>query len=158
MAFAVAGVIAFSSGAVSRIMVPDEGIKENSVYIEAQSASISKKSSGPEDISEAVLSADIELGKKKTKPCLACHNFEKGGRNGVGPNLWGVYGRDKGSLASFSYSKSMREFGGIWDTEELNKFLYKPKSYISGTKMAYAGIKNTKDRAAVIAYLKSLSE
>ncbi len=158
MAFAVAGVIAFSSGAISRIMVPDEGIKENSVYIEAKAASVSNKSSGPEDISEAVLSADIELGKKKVKPCLACHSFDKGGKNGVGPNLWGVFGREKASLENFSYSKSMRKFGGVWDVEELNKFLYKPKSYISGTKMAYAGIKNTKDRAAVVAYLKSLSE
>ena len=84
--------------------------------------------------------------------------FEAGGKNKVGPVLWNVVNTDKGVVDGFGYSTALAEFGGAWDYTSLNAFLYKPKAYISGTKMNFAGLKKPTDRANMIAYLRSLSD
>jgi cytochrome c len=103
-------------------------------------------------------SASAEAGKKVTKKCAACHSFTKGGPNKVGPNLWNVVGGKPASAAGYKYSGAMKNMVANWDFEELNKFLYKPKAYLKGTKMSFSGLKKMGDRAAVIAYLTSLSD
>jgi cytochrome c len=102
--------------------------------------------------------ADIEKGAKISKACAACHSFEKGGPTKQGPNLWGVVGNIKGHVNSFSYSDDLLAKGGNWDYDSLNNFLEKPKKYINGTKMNFAGLRKAKDRAAVIAWLRQQSD
>jgi len=91
------------------------------------------------------------------KICIACHNFNEGGANKVGPLLYGVVGRDKASAPGYSYSAALKGKGGKWTFEDLNIWLHKPSAYAPGTKMAYAGISNDQTRADVIDYLHTLS-
>lgn len=99
--------------------------------------------------------ADATRGAKVAKKCASCHNIAKGAAAKVGPNLYGVVGRAKGSMAGFSYSEGLKGKGGSWDRDSLNQFLTKPKEYIAGTKMAFAGLKKPQDRADVILFLES---
>ena len=92
-------------------------------------------------------------GEKVFKKCAACHSITEGGKNKIGPALWGVLGRQAGSLPDYKYSKAMAAHGKKWSFEEMNGFLIKPKDWIKGTKMSYAGLKSEKERAAVILYM-----
>ena len=93
-----------------------------------------------------------------SRACASCHSFEKGGAAKVGPNLWGVIGGPHGHQEGFAYSDAMKNTPGNWDFEGLNHFLLNPKSYISGTKMNFAGIKKDEDRANLIAWLNTQSD
>ena len=97
-------------------------------------------------------------GAKVFKKCAACHSIAQGGSNKIGPALWGVLGRQVGSVPNYKYSKAMASYGKTWSFEEMDGFLIKPKEWIKGTKMAFAGLRNAKDRAAVILYLNENSE
>ena len=92
-------------------------------------------------------------GAKIFKKCVACHSITQGGGNKIGPALWGVLGRQAGSISDYKYSKAMATHGKTWSFEEINNFLIKPKDWIKGTKMSFTGLKNVKDRAAVILYM-----
>ena len=92
-------------------------------------------------------------GAKVFKKCAACHSIKEGGANKIGPALWGVLGRTAGSVPGYKYSKAMAAHGKNWSFEEMNGFLVKPKDWIKGTKMSFVGLKNAKDRAAVILYM-----
>ena len=92
-------------------------------------------------------------GAKVFKKCAACHSINQGGSNKIGPALWGVLGRKAGSISDYKYSKAMAAYGKAWSFDEMNSFLIKPKAWIKGTKMSFAGLKNAKDRAAVILYM-----
>jgi len=114
---------------------------------------------GPEPVATLLASADVAKGQALTKACAACHNFEKGGPNKVGPNLWGIVNNVHAHAEGFAYSEAMKaKHGDKWDYEALNAFLYKPKAAVPGTKMAYAGLSKTEDRANLIAYLRPLSD
>jgi cytochrome c2 len=105
-----------------------------------------------------VMAGDIDAGEKVFKKCKACHVVDAE-KNKTGPHLVNIMGRTAGSLESFKkYSKAMKESGIVWNEETLNGYLEKPKAYIKGTKMAFAGLKKEEDRENVIAYLKSFSE
>jgi cytochrome c len=108
-----------------------------------------------EPIAVRLASANAEKGEAGTKACHACHNFEKGGPNKVGPDLYGVVERPKGGHPGFEYSAALKEKGGAWTYEDLDAFLTNPKGYAKGTKMAFAGIASPQERANVIAYLRS---
>lgn len=104
------------------------------------------------------IAGDIKAGEKVFKKCKACHVVDKE-KNKTGPHLVNIIGRTAGSLESYSkYSKAMKESGIVWNEDTLDGYLEKPKKYIKGTKMAFAGLKKEKDRDDVIAYLKSFSE
>ena len=96
-------------------------------------------------------------GAKVFKKCTACHSIAQGSGNKIGPALWGVLGRQAGSVADYKYSKAMAAHGKTWSFEEMNDFLIKPKDWIKGTKMSFVGLKNEKERAAVILYLNENS-
>ncbi len=96
-------------------------------------------------------------GKKVAKKCLSCHTFDPGGPNKVGPNLANTVGADKGKKPGFAYSGAVAGLGGKWTYDDLNAFLTKPSAFAPGTKMTFAGLPKAKDRAAVIAYLASLT-
>jgi len=109
-------------------------------------------------VADALKKADADTGKNLTKPCQACHSFDKGGANKVGPNLWSVVGRKVASVDGFAYSEGMTAMGGAWDYDHLYKFLANPKAYVAGTKMGFAGYPKFDNRADVIAYLRTLSD
>jgi len=111
------------------------------------------------DIKDLMLKASAEIGSNLVKRCVSCHNFEKGGKNGIGPNLYGVYGEKKGRRDDYKYSDAMLAKGGAWEEEDLFTFLIKPNKFIPGTKMVYPGFGDKyKDIANVIAYLKTLKD
>lgn len=108
------------------------------------------------DLGLALANADLSRGQRSLgAKCKSCHTWDEGGANGTGPNLYGVVGRDIGSAAGFGYSKSFQDYPGNWTYEELNGFIKNPKQHISGTVMAYNGVSNDNERAAIIAYLAS---
>jgi cytochrome c len=116
-----------------------------------------EKATAEEPIEKLLANSSVERGQGATKACASCHNFQKGGPNGIGPNLYGVVGRPKGSVAGFNYSEAMKAKGGEWTIDDLNKFLASPKNFVPGTKMTFAGFKGGQ-RADVIAYLNSLAD
>lgn len=104
--------------------------------------------------------ADPEAGKTLARRlCATCHTFDQGGRNGAGPNLWNVVGGPHGHAEGFNYSPVIKGMHDqVWSYEELNRWLASPRDYATGNRMAFAGLRDPKQRADVIAYLRSLSE
>jgi cytochrome c len=118
-----------------------------------------KAGAAPSQPIETLLaSASVERGQNTAKACQACHSFEKGGPNKVGPNLWNVVNRPKASEPGFNYSAAMKAKGGNWTYDELNKFLANPQAYVPGTAMGFAGIPRDNPRADVIDYLRTLAD
>ncbi len=102
--------------------------------------------------------ADPAKGQALTKICATCHSFGKGEPAKVGPNLYGVVDRPKGSQAGFAYSDGMKAKGGNWTFDDLNAFITSPKTFVAGTKMAFGGEPDPGKRADIIAYLRTLSD
>lgn len=94
---------------------------------------------------------DPVRGEEIYHRCLACHSLE---HNRVGPRHCGLFGRKAGTLKDYSYSTAMKKYGVIWNEETLDHFLENPMKAVPGTKMGYAGIKDARERADLIAYLK----
>lgn len=104
-------------------------------------------------------SANLEKGAAQFKKCAACHTIEKGGVQGIGPNLYGIVGVKHAHIAGFGYSSAMKATGDkIWDWENLSLWLENPRKYMPGNKMAFAGIGKPQDRADLLAYLNSKSD
>jgi len=116
------------------------------------------KPEADEPIAQLLASASVEKGEGAAKKCAACHTFGKGEPNRVGPNLYGVVGRPKGTEGGFAYSDALKKKGGNWTVEDLNAFLQAPGKYAPGTKMSFAGLPRGSERADVIAYLNSKSD
>ena len=110
------------------------------------------------DIKEILAMGDLSHGEKVFKKCSACHIVAKGGKNKIGPALYGIVGRASAVSEGYSYSKALKAHGKNWNFEELNAYLLKPQAHIKGTKMAFAGLRKDKDRASVILYLNSQSD
>ncbi|MBT9472931.1 MAG: cytochrome c family protein [Pseudomonadota bacterium] len=98
--------------------------------------------------------ADLANGKQKFGMCRSCHTIVPGGANMTGPNLHGVFGRKAGEVASYKYSDAVKNAGFVWDADHLDKWLAEPRTFLPGTKMSFAGLKDPKDRIDLIAYLK----
>jgi cytochrome c len=109
----------------------------------------------PQDppVNTLLASANPQTGEAGMKQCAACHSWTKGGGSKIGPNLWGVVDRDIGKEPGFSYSPAVAQKGGKWSFQDLNEWLKNPKAFIPGTKMAFPGVKDPKERAGIIAYL-----
>ncbi|MGY2048193.1 c-type cytochrome [Methylobacterium sp. JK268] len=125
---------------------------------EAPAAGGGAEAAKEEPLPVRLASADATKGQTAAKKCQACHNLEKGGPNKVGPNLWGVVGRPKGSHEGFNYSAAMKGKGGNWTYEDLDQFIHNPKGYVQGTIMAFAGVPSGAERADILSYLKTLSD
>ncbi len=157
----VAGIAASFTGFVSHKLVHPHKLHENAYKIEGVAdAGVGGATApaGPEPILALLASADLAKGEQSAKVCATCHNFSKGGANGIGPGLWNVVNHDKGAHAGFAYSDTLKNMDGEWSYANLNKFLWKPKAYVEGTKMNFVGLKKPEDRANVIAYLRTLSD
>lgn len=106
---------------------------------------------------ETQLAELVTRGERLKGQCGSCHNFEAGGPNGAGPNLHDVFGRPVGRHTGFAYSEAMAAQAGAWDYMRLNDFLRTPSAAVPGTRMTFAGLRNDRDRVALIAYLRSIS-
>lgn len=110
----------------------------------------------PPDLGTLLASADAGAGQQKARVCTSCHDFQQGGPNRIGPNLWGVVGRDVASHGGFAYSPAMAAYPGDWSYDALFAYLGSPARAIPGNKMSFAGLRRPEDRAAVIKYLATL--
>ena len=109
----------------------------------------------PVDLGTLLASADPGRGQRTAQVCASCHTFDRGGANRVGPNLWGIVGRDIGT-GGFAFSPAVAGHPGAWTYEELDRWLASPARAIPGNKMAFNGVRNPKDRANLLAYLGTL--
>jgi cytochrome c len=123
-------------------------------------AAAANAQAGPEPIGPLLAAADVAAGKDRTKVCIACHTFDKGGANKIGPNLYNVLDEPIAEDRNgYAFSAALQAHKGEkWTADDLNKWLFDPKGFAAGTKMTYAGLKNAQDRANVVAYLNSLSD
>jgi cytochrome c len=109
-------------------------------------------------IEQLLASADAGRGQKSFNKCVSCHTVEKGGKILTGPNLFGVIGREKGSVEGFNYSAAFRKLKGPWTIDEISEFLKNPKSKVPGTNMTFAGVPRASERADLITFLNSKSD
>lgn len=132
----------------------EEPAAEEPAAVEAaeEETEVASAVAGGGEFSDLIAAVSLKKGKKIFRKCRACHKVEEG-KNGVGPSLWGIVGRPIGALDGFSYSDAMADKGGNWSVSELMEFIQAPNSYLPGTKMSFAGVKDPQDRMNVIAYL-----
>ena len=156
--FLFAALLLMAGIKLADFLVPRQELVKNSYVIDvaevAEASAAAPVDAGPEPILAMLASADISAGEKLSKKCSACHVFDAGGKNKVGPGLWNIVSKPMGAADGYAYSDALASFGGIWDYQSLNAFLTKPKAYISGTKMNFGGLKKAKDRANLIAWMR----
>jgi cytochrome c len=160
----VAMILAMVTGILAHSLVEPKRLAKNAYEVAAapeakKPGAAAEAPKGPEPIGPLLASASADAGKDTARACAACHTFEKGGPNRIGPNLYGIVGdevaHDRGGYA---FSAALKALGGTWTVDRLNDWLFKPGEMVKGTKMTFPGLPKAKDRANVIAYLNSLSD
>jgi cytochrome c len=151
-------VTSFTAGAIFSPVMPAKPGYEIAVKEEAHGGGAAAAPAPSEPIEKLLQSASAEKGAASAKKCAACHTFDKGGPNRVGPNLFGVVNDHKGEGRGFNFSAAMKGKGGTWTFDDLNKFIANPKGFVPGTAMGFAGIPKDSERADVIAYLATLAD
>jgi cytochrome c len=163
-AILLAGIIAMVSSFLAEELVKPKPLAQPAYVVAGVEAKAAPAGGAPaeaalEPIGPLLAKANPDDGANLAKQCAACHTFDKGGPNRVGPNLYGVIGGPHAHAEGFQYSKVMEGMHDKkWEYEELNKFLANPKAYAPGTKMTFAGLRKPEQRADVIAFLRSKSD
>lgn len=150
-------------GFIADQIIPTQTLEKDAIAIEgtADSHGGGAAEEGPkfaEPVLGLIAAADAEKGGKIAKACAACHSFEKGGAVKQGPALWGIVNHAKGTASGFDYSEGLKAKGGDWDMASLNQFLKKPKKFVEGTKMNFAGVAKVQDRADLIAWMRQQAD
>ena len=122
----------------------------------AEEAAAAPAAAGASDFAALVASADLEAGKKIFRKCGACHKLEDG-KNGAGPHLYGVVGRDIAGVNGFKYSDALSGIEGEWTADKLGAFITNPRDFAAGNRMSFSGLKDEQDRANLIGYLQSVA-
>ena len=161
IAMAVLGALLLFFGARTIINIAFEEHEEKPGYevpgTEAEKPGEQKPAGS--DLAALLAKADAAHGAEVAKKCGLCHNFDKGGPNMIGPNLYGVLGRKVASHEGYDYSDALKAKGGNWDYELINKMITNPNEYVPGTKMAiFPGLPDAKDRADVLAFLRTKND
>jgi cytochrome c len=151
-------ITSFAAGAIFAPVMPEKPGFEIAVKEETHGGAEAAAPAPSEPIEKLLQTASVEKGAASAKKCAACHTFEKGGPNRVGPNLFGILNDHKGEGRGFNFSAAMKGKGGTWTYDDLNKFIANPKSFVPGTAMGFAGIPKDSERADVIAYLRTLAD
>jgi cytochrome c len=124
----------------------------------AGAAAVAEVAFNPAAVVAAVAKGSVEGGQAAFKKCSTCHTVDKGGKNGTGPNLYGVVNKVTGSADGFNYSAAIKAKGGNWNYANLASYLNNPKTYAPGNKMAFNGIADPAELADLLSYLRTLAE
>lgn len=155
-------LVTFGLGIVAEEIFHGEAPEKPGYAIEVAESEAEGEAAAPQaavPIAALLQTADAARGQAAAKPCLACHTFENGGQNKVGPNLWNIVNRPIASHPGFAYSEAVKaKSGEQWSFEALNSFIQNPRAFAPGTKMTYAGMKKDETRADLLAYMRSLSD
>ncbi|MGK7870004.1 c-type cytochrome [Falsiroseomonas sp. E2-1-a20] len=156
-----AGVVFMVSGVIGGAIVSPRRLETSAIQVATPEPAAAAAPAAPalEPIGPLLAAANADTGRQLAqRACASCHNFVQGGPNGVGPNLWAIVNRDHAAVEGFNYSAANRALAGKpWDYEALNAFIARPSAAMPGTRMAYAGMSSTSQRADLIAFLRTLS-
>jgi cytochrome c len=160
IAMAVLGALLLFFGARTIINIAFEEHEEKPGYdVPGTEEKTGEQKPAGSDLAALLAKADAAHGAEVAKKCGLCHNFDKGGPNMIGPNLYGVLGRKVASHEGYDYSDALKAKGGNWDYESINKMITNPNEYVPGTKMAiFPGLPDAKDRADVLAFLRTKND
>ena len=160
MAVLIAAIVMMIGYFFGEAMVRPTMLAENAYFIDTGEEAVEEVEvvEVVAPIAERLLVADASGGEGLARACVACHSFDNGGANKIGPNLWDIVDRPMAAVEGFSYSSSLSERGGVWSYEELEGFLLAPREWVPGTTMSYSGMRKPEDRADLIAWLRSLSD
>jgi len=154
----LASLIAMVAGTIVNILYkPNLHPKQRGYSVAVTDTPDSSAASAPDtpvDIQALMKTANAEVGANLIKKCMACHSIAKDGPNKIGPHLWNVIDRTKGSVSDYSYSAAMTAKGGKWDYNDLFYMIHKPSQFLPGTKMSFAGLSKPQEVADVIEYLR----
>ena len=157
-------------GYAGNMLVHPKKLEKNVFVVEVAAAPSAPAAAAPaaaklDPVGPLLAAASVDAGRTVAqRQCASCHSFDKGGRNAVGPNLWGVVAATKAHVEGFRYSQAIQAAAkqpgddAKWTYENINAFLANPKGYMNGTLMAFAGLRSAQDRANVIAYLRAQAD
>ena len=158
-------IIGIVSGFIAEgIVSPETKLAKNAYPIAVTEASAAGAAAAPADEKPAPIppeifaKADPAHGEEIAKKCAQCHTFGKGEPNKIGPNLFDVIDRPRGSAPGFSYSDAITKLGGTWTPQDIAAFIFKPSLYAPGTKMTFPGLPKAQDRAALLRWLRDQSD
>ena len=153
-----AGIVLWAANRIASVVIPSEAPKTPAITIAGmQTAAVQVAAVTLPSIIPLIATADEGKGQAFVQQqCSACHTFNQGGADGIGPNLYGVMGTPVFGMPGYGFSAAAKSKAkGDWDYDNINAWLANPNSFAPGTTMSYAGIKNTQTRANVVAYLRS---
>ncbi|MEM5516195.1 c-type cytochrome [Henriciella sp. AS95] len=133
----------------------DTSDADASAPAETETAELTEASGSAEfaGLPEPYASADFDRGKRVFFQCQSCHTLTEGGDVVLGPNLYGLFGREVGTSGDFEYSTALQEADFEWTPEKLDQWLTRPRDFLPGNNMSFAGVQRPDDRTAVIAYV-----